>query len=341
MTQEKELPGRENAVKIGLWGPPQSGKTTYLAALTAAVRNDNSWMIWPLSEGSTELKNKFEKAFTEDLRFPETTVNAAVPLEWLFVGNLSGSRFDRRRLRWLPGRRKLESRFVLDLIDVQGSAYLRDPAAAEPAKMAVSKEVTARAFDHLAESKGIIFLFDPIGERDNRNSATYLRGTINELLMRAARNGRPGRYLHHQVSVCITKFDDPDLFRQASEANLVALDEHSGMPFVRDTDAKKLFNELCDGKFWSKRLDGGQQSAEFVRDSIGHLFDPQQVRYFVTSSIGFSMEPPAEGDTAPYFDMDAPSNINESDELPGIKGKVRPINVLEPLISLQQRIARG
>ncbi len=326
----------EDAVKIGLWGPPQSGKTTFLAALPIAVSDGNvrngSWIIYPRGPASRDLKETFERVLVEDRRFPESTVPHRVPLEWLFVGNLARSRFDRRRLR----RGELESRFVLDLIDVHGDAYRRDP---DP--QTVRSEAASAALDHLAEAKGIIYLFDPIGERKNRDSAAYVRGTINELLERATEhNQRPGRYLPHQVSVCITKFDDRDLFRQARLMNLVT-DGDDGMPRVRDKDAERFFDELCSGKFWRNRPEGGLQSAQYVRDQLRHLFHPDRIRYFVTSSIGFWMEPPSEDDANPWFNPDNPDNYHERDERPSIKGKVRPINVLEPLISLQQRIARG
>jgi hypothetical protein len=327
----------ENAVKIGLWGPPQSGKTTYLAALPIAVSDGNSrngsWIIFPRSPKSRVMKEKFEKVLVEDRRFPQTTVGASDPLEWLFVGNLAGSKYDRRWPRWRR-RGELESRFMLDLIDVQGDAYHNDPDQ-ETAK----SEAASAALDHLADAQGIIYLFDPIGERDNRDSAAYVRGTVNELLERAARNGRPRRYLPHQVSVCITKFDDGELFDQARRMKLVT-DGDDGMPRVRDNDAEQFFDELCSGRFWNKRYERGQHSAQYVREQIRNVFHPDRIRYFVTSSIGFWMEPPIGDKTSAWFDPDKSDNTSEWDDQPGIVGKVRPINVLEPLISLQQRLAR-
>ena len=77
---------------------------------------------------------------------------------------------------------------MLDLIDVHGGAYRRDLDLD-----AVRSEAASAALDHLAEAQGIIYFFDPIGERYNRDSAAYVRGTVNELLKRAAKNaGDPG-----------------------------------------------------------------------------------------------------------------------------------------------------
>jgi hypothetical protein len=329
----------ENAVKIGLWGPQESGKTTFLAALPIAVSDgkarNGSWLIYPHGKPSWELLERFEKVLVEDRRFPQATAAEAAELKWLFVGDLAESRFDRRMLRRLLRRGELESRFVLDLIDVPGVAYRRD--LGQPA---ANSQVASAALDHLAGAQGIIYLFDPIGERDNRNSAAYVRGTVNELLLRAAANGRrPGRYLPHQVSVCITKFDHHEMFHQARRMNLVSYGD-DGMPRVRDEDAEQFFDELCTGKFWSTRYDRGQESAQFVRDKIRQVFRPDHIRYFVTSSIGFWMEPPADGEASAWFNLDDFANYNERDGELIIRDKVRPINVIEPLISLQQRIAR-
>lgn len=335
-------PAAEDAVKIGLWGPQQSGKTTFLAALPVAVSDrsarNGSWLIFPQDNESWALLDRFEKTLVEDRRFPESTLlSNRAKLEWLFVGDLAGSRFDRRKWRRRRRPEEIESRFVLDLIDVQGGVYRRDPG------QETLSEVASAAFDHLAAAQGIIFLFDPIGERDKRNSAAYVRGTVNELLLRATRNGgRPGRYLPHQVSVCITKFDHPEMFHQARLMNLVTYGD-DGMPRVRDEDAELFFEELCTGKFWSERYEHGQESAEFVRDKIRNVFHPDRIRYFVTSSIGFRMEPPGKGkdkDRA-WFNLDDFANVHEKDGKASIRGRVRPINTLEPLISLQQRIARG
>ena len=122
--------------------------------------------------------------------------------------------------------------------------------------------------------------------------------------------------------------------------NLVTYGD-DGMPRVRDTDAEQFFDELCTGKFWSRRDERGQQSARFVRDKLRQVFRRENIRYFVTSSIGFWMEPPTENEASDSFNLDDFENVHDRDQEPSIRGKVRPINVLEPLISLQQRIARG
>jgi hypothetical protein len=337
VTPDSATPPAADAVKIGLWGPPGSGKTTYLAALPFAIRADNpllgKWNIFPRSAPAKDLYVRFMHALEVDRRFPETTVpGAVVPLEWEFAGYPAQSKAQRRR-QGLRRRPQPVSRFLLDLVDVHGGAYSHDPAQAD-----VNPEVTITALDHLAAAQGIIYLFDPIGEKKNRNSHTYMTSTIPELMLRAAEAGLAEPYLRHHVSVCITKFDDKELFHQARLAHLVTKGP-DGMPRVLDRHAEQFFDELCTGAFWNERYEEGQHSALAVRAELRRLFRPECIRYFVTSSIGFRMAPPAPGESAFCFDEEDFGNCHDVDGRPKIRDAVRPINVLEPLISLQQRIS--
>jgi hypothetical protein len=324
----------DGAFKIGLWGSPQSGKTTYLAALRHATgigdTGCGSWNIYPRNESSRDLLVRFTHTLVHDRRFPEATIlGATVPLEWLFVGDIAGSKFDRRRLR---RRGTVESRFVLDLIDVTGGAFSDDPA-----KAGVSEDVAVAAVDQLTTARGLIYLFDPIGEKDNRNSSAYMNRTIAELLRRFADGRRAGLHLPHHVSVCISKFDHPLIFQQARRMGLVNYGK-DGMPRVLDQHAEQFFDALCSGDFWPERDERAQASAQFVRNQLRTVFDPRKIRYFVTSSIGFS-RPPGWDPAGSRFDPADFANFHVKGGLPSIKGPIHPINVLEPLINLQQQLS--
>jgi hypothetical protein len=321
----------EGAVKIGLWGSPQSGKTTYLAALRHATGAGDtgcgSWNIYPRNDASRDLLVRFTHTLVHERRFPEaTSLGVTVPLEWLFVGDIARSKFDRRRLL---RRGRLESRFVLDLIDVTGGAFAHDPD-----KAGVAPHVATAALDHLTDARGLIYLFDPIGEKENRDSFTYMNRTIAELLQRSAASTRAGLHLPHYVSVCVSKFDHPEIFQQARRLGLVNYG-HDGMPRVRDEHAEQFFDALCEGDFWHEHDEQGQASAQFVRDQLKTVFDPSRIRYFVTSSIGF-WRPPGWDPSASRFNPDDFANYLIKDGQPSIKGAINPINVLEPLINLQQ-----
>jgi GTPase SAR1 family protein len=326
----------KDAVKIGLWGSPSSGKTTYLAALRHAAGDTNidcgTWGIFPLNQQSKTAMVDFTHALNQG-RFPEATpVGTTVQLQWLFVGDIVKSRFARRPHRlWRSG--KPESKFELDLIDVSGAAFGYDPNDQSGSRPAASEALT-----HLFQARGLIYLFDPIRERDDRDALNYVNNTVAELKQRFAQSGYRRTHLPHHVSVCITKFDHPEVFQAARRNGFV---EHGrdGIPRVPDRYAEDFFDQLCAGRFWGEKHERGDRSARFVRNELRNAFDPANIEYFVTSSIGF-WRPPGWANAESEFDPEDFSNYyEEGGNKPGIRGAISPINVLEPLIRLQQRIS--
>lgn len=329
--------GKVEPVRIALLGPPQSGKTTYLGALYIATLSptsqNGSWRIRPCNEASREFRDRL-KATLNKGEFPAAT-SGNIAVEWLFVGDLSRSMYDHRYIKW----RKLKRRFQLDLIDVPGNAYMRG----QNTGTAEIKD-TSVAMDHLYQAQGIIYMFDPIGDQDNQNAADYLSEILSKLELRAAQDGRvDDLYLKYQVSVCITKFDHPKLFKQVQRASFVDSGHNygDGMPRIRQKDARQFLAELCYGNFWREQIREQQPTYEQVVRQLERAFDPSRIEYFVTSSIGFFKTPPVGDESRDEVDMRQFNNYHERGGAAHIRGEVRPINVLEPLISLQQRIAKG
>lgn len=149
-------------------------------------------------------------------------------------------------------------------------------------------------------------------------------------------------YLPHRIAVCITKFDHPDVFERARQAGLVTF-RRDGRPQVTGKNAEILFGMICDGSFWNDP-DREASSARFVRDELRRRFHPDRIQYFVTSSIGFRQRPvhdPAKRRwAASSFDPEDYVNFHElaAGEI-RIRGPITPVNVLEPLLSLQPRIS--
>jgi len=329
-------------VRIGLWGSPSSGKTTFLGALRHAVESDRAsgrWNIFPANTVSETLMVQLTHHLITNHEFPPPTqLGAETELRWEFIGDLAGSQFDRRLLR---RRATLPSSFMLNLVDVSGEAF-----GPTPEDKNVPREVIDRALDHLASAQGLLYLFDPIMEQERRDSAEYLNRTIIALSRRMRDEGRlVDGYLPHYVSICVTKFDHPKMFECARESLLVNA-RPDGMPRVLDRDAEKLFDLACDDSFWGS--DNGERSsvsARFIRDELRKRFHPERIRYFVTSAVGFR-RPPEGGPVipgGPAFSVDPRNyaNVYEADGKLKIYGPVTPINVLEPLVSLHQSIVTG
>ncbi len=328
-------------VKIGLWGSPSSGKTTFLGALRHAVdtgRTSGRWVIFPANDESANLMVELTHELVDRHKFPPSTqLGEQTELRWHFIGDLAGSQFDRRILR----RRPLPSKFTLNLVDVSGEAF-----GAAPEERNVPLHVINSATDHLASAQGLIYLFDPIQELKTRNSAEYMNRTIIALSRRMlAENRVVNGYLPHYLSVCVTKFDHPKLFDKACEAGLVNAGQ-DGVPRILDKDAERLFNAICEGTFWKGEYgEEAATSARFIRDELKKRFHPDRTRYFATSAVGFRLHAeadPASGDGAAFgIHPWHYANVYEVDGAPRIHGPIAPINVLEPMVSLHQLIVSG
>jgi hypothetical protein len=332
----------EVPVKIGLWGAPGSGKTAFLGALAIAVDKSGgtadgrprrsrgrvgSWSIWGKDDKSVDYLHQRKREMMFERRFPEATqLGAVTPLSWGFAGHLAWSEFDKRPR--LLRRRELLSSFELDLVDMYGVIFDRNPGQAEEAEGAA-----AAAFEHIEHAQGLIYLFDPVTERFSHDAIKYVDGTIEELKSRIYRKTKKvSRYLPHELAVCVTKFDDMQIYQRARQMHFV-FDGPDGMPVVPDEHAKRLFDAICDGEFWVDRRDDNRERAVLVRQRLCNAFDPERIRYYVTSAIGFRKK-----ESSAEFDGDK-FQVNYVEGGNKILGDVHPINVLEPLIHLQQRIA--
>jgi hypothetical protein len=326
--------GAPDEIRIGLWGAPGSGKTTYLAALRHAMRVDpanGKWSIYPGNEFSSRFMADHTHNLVDNHRFPEVTYPGEVtPLRWHFVGDLAGSRFDKRKLR---RRAPVPSEFVLSMADVSGEAYSENQH--------MPAEIADRALDHLASAQGLLYFFDPLAEREDSRSMAYLNRTITALSHRMRAEGQlVNRFLPHHVAVCITKFDHPEVFRQARRHGLVTLGPE-GMPWVLGKDAEILFDMICDGSFWDD-YEWGASSAWFVREELRQRFHPDRIHYFATSAIGFCQRPRRDPvtDQPSAFAPDDYANIYvRDDEELMVRGPIAPVNVFEPLLILQDGIS--
>jgi GTPase SAR1 family protein len=307
-----------DTMKIGIWGPPGSGKTTYLAALkhdaASRARDEiGTWKIIPRNEASEQLLTQWTQLLVERQEFPEATpLGSHTDLWWHFMGDLAGSRYARRRLG-IFGRPALTSKFDLELIDVSGEAFGYRPTDAH-----VPENLVRRTLAHLAGSDGLIFLFDPITERDTPSVATYVERVLNNLSRRVLNAGRMADgYLPHQVAICVAKTDNVELVAQARKAGLVNTG-HDGIDRVLNGQAEALFNAICDGGFWEsdERRHGG---AAYVRNQLSTYFHPGRTRYYAISAIGHQ-------------------NLATRNGVVKINGPIRPFNVLEPLVELHMQL---
>ncbi|MFC5748411.1 hypothetical protein [Actinomadura rugatobispora] len=337
--EQQTPPGRSN---IGIWGAPQSGKTTFLAALRTAMSiGDTGWRLDGVDTRSTTFLADSTHQLAELRVFPSAT-QGLEPLSWRLTGMRE---VKEKRKKYLPAKKaSVRASVYLDFVDPPGRLFDSQPAEsdAKPASGGGPRFATGgpsggstpdrggdlreRLVDHLAACGGLIYLFDPTREKEASDSYQFFNRTVLEISQRAPAHPRD-HYLPHHLAVCITKYDHywvRDIARKNGFES-VSHPEHL-FPTVHEDLAELFFEELCRADKVS--------NADAVRREIRQHFSPERTRYFVTSAVGFYLDP----DTG-RFDDDDYSNLVKRSHADGtdtmhLKGKVHPINVLEPIMWL-------
>jgi hypothetical protein len=327
-------PAPPTQLRLGIWGPPASGKTTYLAALNIAAlrsRLPGNWIMNGIDPASSRFLRESTELLTGRRTFPVAT-DSPQNMMFRFTGE---RRIEKKNWRGQVSVTVEREAFELDVLDVPGGDYRVAMQSDPDREVYAESELDLPDFrpelsgeppentdllDHLQWCKGIVYLFDP--ERDNRqgDAFNFFHGMLEQLAGRILQGDYAGARLPHRVAVCITKFDQPSVYRSAFKRGYAVQDAHSpNFPKVEDHRAHGFFQELC-------RDDN--TNADLVASALRKYFDEDRVRYFVTSSIGFHT---ING----RFQMQDYNNVERIGNGDfRIRGKVRPINVLEPLIWL-------
>lgn len=310
---------------ISMWGAPGSGKTTLLAALSIALtRRNDDWKIIGADPASTDYLIEKTDELSRGRVFPEAS-RLLERYRWMLIGHPETPNDDR-------GNRKAgpvpETRIGINMSDAPGGLFApgRRGSDGGPADLR-QREL----LDNLSEGRGIVFLFDPIREFEVGDAYDHLHAPLTRLAERMLSAGQltQGR-LPHFIAVCITKFDDPRVLQTAQEENILTFDPDDPYEFPRVTseDAPVLFRQLCKVS--------ATGDADLVLNSLGKFFHADRIRFFVTSSIGFYLDRRTN-----LFDWHDYVNLLPEDAGNGlrIRGQVRPINVVEPMLWLGQRLA--
>ena len=323
--------------RIGLWGAPRSGKTTYLAALNVAVaRSRQDLLIYGVDDEATEFLADNTDLLTKQRRFPPAT-ESLHPLSWAMhmpTQRVTQKRFGRQTTETIP------LQLNLDLLDAPGGIFASVQGGAASARSqdlgfdddddaVVREDPEDELIDHLASCDGIVFLFDPIREQQEGDAYQYFQGTLLRIAQRRfSQGGTVSAKLPQFLAVCITKFDDPDVYRRAKLGGYRTFDDRDPFlfPRVHDDSAARFFTELC------RVSDMG--NADLVSGAIQKYFMPDRVRYFITSAIGFYV-----GRATRFREHDYQNAVRDSTGEVRIRGAIYPINVVEPLLWLGQCVA--
>jgi hypothetical protein len=329
---------------IGLWGAPSSGKTTFLASLFIAVnrRPQKDMNIFGVDDASTNFLIDSTRTMTRDYKFPPAT-QAAVSYSWTLnmdslVERTEAGRFGRKTTTSEVRR----SQFNIDLRDAPGGYFGNQPAQApqlqrinlgggSPATAAApAASAETEMMDYLSGCDGLLLLIDPVREQEFGDAHDYFQTTLLKIAQRKLAAPGAAPRLPHHVAVCITKFDHPDVYRFAKVNKYHAYEEEDPylFPRVHESDAEGFFREFC--------RTSPRSEAELICSALSSYFERDQIRFFVSSAIGLHL-----GDSARFRDNGSPQNTEDVNGVPAIRGRVYPINVLEPILWLGQRVLAG
>jgi FAD/FMN-containing dehydrogenase len=314
---EAPLPQQETVLDKGitLWGATATGKTSFLAALYGALIDQKTgWRLRGEDEASADQLVSFTDTLVDQHTFPLATEKVQ-EYHWSLVGRVPSTEW-----RWYGPRRRREDVVVpLNVVDAAGEVL--------SASKSTRRTVTKQFVTSLANSTGIVFCFDPIREHKYGDAFEHTFGVLAQLDTRLKPKGR----LPHFVAVCITKFDEPRMLDAAQRMGVIDYDiDAPYFPRVMEGEAREFFSRVC--------AVSKTRTAHRVLPILEETFDPDKIRYFVTSSIGFYVDPL----TGMFNPRDYQQHIpGPTDRHPGrIRGDVRPINVVEPIIWLGNQLTR-
>lgn len=302
---------------IAMWGAPSSGKTTFLAALSIALTQQQSQ--WNLSGADAPSEARLIQ-MTHDLhsgKFPEAT-KSYEELRWMLRKRVPHTS---RRLFRKPVTTYQPRAVALDLVDSSGELMGADPTGT----------VRAEMVDRLKESRGVVYMFDPDREFQVGDAFAHTHSLCVQLTRLLADAPDYDGTLPHYVALCVTKFDELPVFETARRLGLLMIDEDSphGFPYVPEDDALVLFEELCKVS--------ASGAGHMVARTLRNFFRPERIRFFVTSAVGFHVS-----NRTGRFDPEDPQNLlpdADGAHQARVRGPVWPINVMEPLLWLSEELA--
>jgi energy-coupling factor transporter ATP-binding protein EcfA2 len=302
---------------IAMLGATGSGKSTFLGALQIALlKQHGDWRVWCRDPASRRALVEMNTALTSEGKFPLTTMGIDI-FDWILSGKMEraerSGRFSNRSL-------EENVELSLKLTDPTGELSRPDQAGLQPREQLV---------EHVAKSRGILYMFDPIREFNRGDAYDKTYSLLMDLIAAVAEDPDFDGRLPHHVAVCVTKLDEPRVFKTAESLGMLVWDEHDplGFPRVHDSDARALMHSLC------KVSRNG--SGEVVPQLLEQYFRPERISYFVTSAVGFMINKRTR-----MFDVQDTENVYriESGESL-VRGPVNPINVVEPILWLVRHTA--
>jgi len=307
-----------NESGVAMLGPTESGKSTFLCALRKALlEQDEDWLLFTRDEASQRHLDEMSNALISEGGFPLPT-RTVDTVRWILGGAVERTERKGRFGKQVTFTDRVE--ITLRLTDAPGGLGRADRIGLTERNELIKE---------LADSRGILYMFDPIREFTHGDSFQRTDSLLTELMGVVSQERDFEGKLPHRLAVCVTKLDDPRVFRTAHDLGMLIPDDSSkwGFPRVDETDAQALFHAL------------GEISRSGNGDAVPRLleryFFPERIKYYVTSAVGFMVNKRSR-----RFDPRDTENVyRTASGAPLVRGPVHPINVVEPVLWIVRQLA--
>ena len=305
---------------VAMLGPTESGKSTFLCALKKALlEQDEDWVLFTRDPASQRQLDDMSSALISEGGFPLPT-RTVDTMQWILGGTIE--RTERKGRFGAETKTRDRVEITLRLTDAPGELGRADRIGLTERNELIKE---------LADSRAILYMFDPIREFTHGDSFQRADSLLTELMGVVSQEPGFGGKLPHRLAVCVTKLDDPRVFKSAQDLGMLIPDDNSkwGFPGVHETDALALFHAL------------GEISKSGNGDAVPRLlerhFYPERISYFVTSAVGFMVNKRTR-----RFDPRDTENVYKiASGAPLVRGPVHPINVVEPFLWIVRQLARS
>jgi energy-coupling factor transporter ATP-binding protein EcfA2 len=305
---------------VAMLGPTESGKSTFLCALKKALlEQDEDWVLFTRDAASQRQLDEMSNALTSEGGFPLPT-STVDTIRWILGRPVERTERKGRFSAAIKVKDRVE--ITLRLTDAPGGLGRSDR---------IGLTERNELINQLATSRGILYMFDPIREFTVGDAYQRTDSLLTELMgVVSQQPGFDGKLPHH-LAVCVTKLDDPRVFKTAQDLRLLLPDDHSewGFPRVHEADAQDLFHAL--GQI-SKSGNG-----EAVPRLLERYFHPERISYYVTSAVGFMVNKR----TRLFDPRDTVNVYRTASGAPLVRGPVHPINVVEPVLWIVRQLTPG
>jgi hypothetical protein len=300
-------------VRIGFWGSPSSGRTTFLTVLGLigwqASRKGGKWRVDPADLPTRRFIDERAENLRNGGAFPDASATPE-PLSFQLLHHPRQRRWPMSLFR--PAR---AAEITVTLEDRGGRDFGGD-------------DHSPAALDYLAGTDALVYFFDPTYDMDD-DEKFHSFDFFDSMAVGLGKFAAEGQLLHDRflpqhIAVCIPKLDDPRVFRIARRYGCVQMNPDTKQPWVPDRYAWRLFEALCRDQMTIK--------ADLLLDIIRRTFHPSRISFHVLSSVGFWVRENGQ------FDPDDACNVEQTgDRGRRVRGKLRPLHVVEPLVSLVER----